>query len=78
MKHNEDDDNDTVLVRVWIIKETPKAILISTLPANMPEARKIWLPRSQMTHISKDPAIEGEFRPANITLKAWLAEQHEL
>ena len=76
-KYN-DDDGETTTVRVFIINETAKAILVSTLPVGDPNARKIWIPKSQMTHISKDIHHEGEFRPANITLRSWLAEQHEL
>lgn len=72
-------NEETVKVRCWLIEEREKAILISMLPPDKNvEHFNIWLPRSQLEHISKEPALSNGWRECIITMPLWLAENKKL
>lgn len=68
-------------VRCWIIEQRDKAIKVSKLPPDRLSTDTmdfIWLPRSQLEHISKDPPLPNGWIPAIITMPEWLAEEKKL
>lgn len=70
--------SETRRVRLWEVRSTEKATEYSTMPKGDPCGRTLWIPRSQVKHVSKDPAKPGEWRPCTVTLEAWLADKEDL
>ena len=73
-----DNDDETRSVRLWAIRRTEKAILFSDFPEGTVGARKIWIPLSQIIHISHDPHEPGEWGPCTVEMTAWIAEKNDL
>jgi len=71
---------ETTKVVLWRISSTEKAYLFSTTPTPVTggEGRRIWLPRSQISHLSGDPHKPTEWQRCTITIPLWLAEKNDL
>lgn len=65
-------------VRLWQVRQTDKAILFETLFGD-PKSRQVWVPRSQMQHISRNaPLVPGGAQECLVTLSEWFAEKENL
>lgn len=71
------EDDDTRKVTLWLLEERPKAYLFSEGPPSAP-GRKFWLPRSQITHVSRDASEPGVSPRCTVTVKEWLLEARGL
>lgn len=60
-------------VVLWEQRRTDKAVLFTTLPDGDPDAREVWIPLSQIDHISKNPSGE-----CLVDIADWLVEKNEL
>lgn len=69
--------NETTKVRLWQIEYRATAIKFSTAPPGG-NGRTLWLPRSQIEHISRDMALQNGWIPATVTLQIWLATKENL
>lgn len=65
---------ETTRERLWEIRSTEKAILFSTMPPGDASAREVWIPRSTIHHVSRDPALPNGWRPCHVDVEAWMAE----
>lgn len=70
--------DETTKIRLWELKRTEKAILFQTMPPGDKTARQIWLPRSQIEHISHDLPLPNGVKPCTVTIPLWLSEKNEL
>lgn len=58
------------------ISGTDKAMLVSMLPKSRdPSPEGVWVPRSQIEHVTRHPEEPGEWRKIEITIPEWLAEK---
>lgn len=69
---------DSRKVVLWLLEERPKARLYSTLPPGEKDAKKIWIPRSQIVSQAKDPHKTGEIPRCIVDIKEWLLEKKGL
>lgn len=69
---------ETIAIRVWQIGGTDAAYLVSSTPKNGRSGRKVWLPRSQIEHVTRQPEVVGEWQECSMTLPLWLAEKKGL
>lgn len=68
---------EMIKVRLWQIGGTTNAYLFSTVNKERTERKEgvqAWVPRSQIEHISRNPARVGEWQEGTVTLPLWLAE----
>lgn len=65
-------------VVLWQIGGTEKAYLFSTMPKGDKTGHSIWLPRSQIKHISREGAKANEWPKCVVEMADWLIEKHEL
>lgn len=66
-------------VRLWQIGATPRAVLFSKVPKERDaHPQGIWLPRSQIQHITRFPPVVGSWQECHVTLPEWLAEKKGL
>lgn len=71
----------TTKVKLWFVgKETANARLYSKLPEsrNPEKSDAVWIPISQIEHVTKYPPVEHEWPVHIITIQDWLAEKHSL
>lgn len=73
-----DDLGPTRKVILWHIRSTDKAHLFTTLPISHPDHKEVWIPRSQIKHVSYDPAKPGEQRRAIVEATEWILEKKGL
>ena len=66
--------DDMRLVRLWQIRATDAAILFSTMPPS-DGGKEVWVPRSLIGHVSRDRELPCGWRPCNVELAAWKAEE---
>jgi hypothetical protein len=59
-------------VRLWQVRQTEKAVLFKT-----PE-REVWVPRSQIKHISRNPPGTGGLTECIVDVAEWFAEKENL
>jgi len=64
-------------VKLWEISSTERAIEFSTLPKG-DGGRTVWVPRSQIRHISRDRSNSGEWPTCLVDVEDWLVEKEEL
>jgi hypothetical protein len=70
---------ETTSIRCWHVGGTPDAMLISTTPKNSNRnGKKIWIPKSQVEHITRQPEKVNEWQEIVITIPEWLAEKKDL
>lgn len=63
-------DDESEVRGLLLIEERPKALLVRQ------GTRDVWLPRSAISHMRKDPIIEGKpHRSIVITIPDWLMEE---
>lgn len=67
----------TVKIRLWIIRETEKALFVSKLPADR-DYEGVWIPRSQCIHLTKQPPQQNGWRDSVIEMEEWIAEAKNL
>lgn len=75
-------------VRLWQVRATEKAYLFETLPPIMadsfgwyrdPKSREVWIPRSQIKHISRNPPLgPGGIQECLVDLSEWFADKEDL
>jgi hypothetical protein len=54
-------------------------MLVSLTPKERdPNPKGIWLPKSQIEHISRTPGLAGEWDEVVLTMPEWLAEKKGL
>lgn len=69
----------TCNIKCWQIGGSPNAMLVSLTPKERdPNPKGIWLPKSQIEHISRTPAKPGEWDEVVLTMPEWLAEKKGL
>jgi len=78
-RNNNDEymSNEPIKIRCWIAGSTDKAYQVSKTPQDRSHIL-VWIPRSQLEHVSKEPAKPGEWQEATITMPLWLAEDKDL
>ena len=57
-------NDSTITLKLWQVSGTDKAYLFSTTPAESREGFKVWIPISQIEHITRRPngcGMEGMF-----------------
>lgn len=69
---------ETTKVRLWQLQARESAIQFSTMPPGDQSGRLIWLPRSQILHVSRDAPLPGGWVPCTVDLPLWLAEARDL
>lgn len=57
---------------------TEKAYPFSTLPQSDPNKRHVWVPKSVIYHISRDPHKPTEWAPCVVEIEDWFAEKENL
>jgi len=62
--------DDMRLVRLWQIRATDAAILFCTMPPG-DGGQEVWIPRSLMGHVSRDPVLPCGWRPCNVEVAEW-------
>jgi hypothetical protein len=68
--------NETIQLRLWQVGGTEKAYLMSTTPKDAHrDGKQVWIPRSQIEHVSRMPASVFEWQECVVTLPLWIAEQ---
>lgn len=66
-------DSTTVKITCYEVGGTPNAMLVSlSAKDETPKRTSAWIPRSQITHISRQPK-PGEWSLVTIELPEWLA-----
>lgn len=66
-------------VKLWEVSSSGKAILFSTLPKSDEGHRTLWIPKSQINHISRDAKISvDEWTPCLVDVADWLVEKESL
>ena len=70
--------SECVKVRLWEIRRTDKARLYSTTPPSSRDGDEVWIPISQIDHVSYQPAVEGEWRECVVTIPEWIADEKGL
>ena len=56
-------------LRMWLIRENDRSILVASA-ASLPK-REIWLPRSLIDRLSKQPQEPNAYQPIEFTLPEW-------
>lgn len=69
---------ETIKVKLWQISKTEKAYLFSKTPNGNRELEKIWIPISQIEHISRQPPSPDGSIECVVTMTEWIAEQKGL
>jgi hypothetical protein len=59
-------------VRLWQVRQTDKAVLFKT-----PD-RDVWVPRSQIKHISRNPPGADGLSECTVDVTEWFAEKESL
>ena len=68
-------------VRLWFTgQETEAARLYCKLPKsrNPEKSDEVWLPLSQIEHVTRYPAKPNEWPEHVVTIPEWLAQNHDL
>ena len=67
-------------VVLWQIKSTEKAYLFRTLPLADKLGKEIWIPISQIKHISREGQLAGGGGEVKciVEVAEWLADKHDL
>lgn len=65
-------------VVLWQIGKTDKAYKFSTLTPGDAGAKDIWIPRSLIHHVSRDPAPEGQAPRCTCEIEEWFLDNKEL
>jgi hypothetical protein len=66
-------------VKLWQAGATEKAYRFSTLPQSDPLKRLVWIPKSQIAHISRTPsAVPGDWPECLVEIEEWLADKDDL
>lgn len=68
---------ETTKVRLWQVRKTDGAILFNTMPPGEP-GKQVWIPRSQIHHVSRDLPLPDGLIPCTVELNLWLANKHGL
>jgi hypothetical protein len=70
----------TTTVKLWRVGGTDKAYLFSTLPKGDSKGRCVWIPRSQISHVSAfgPSSTPSEWQPCVVEVADWLAEKENL
>lgn len=71
------DRDDTVELSLWIVRETPKAVLFAQ-DENEPDDQHIWIPRSTIEHMSKSAPNSKGWRECQVEMQSWIAEDKDL
>ena len=64
-----DSEAETVTMSLWLIHETERARLYSTVPRDVDP--KVWVPISIIEHCRKYPPLPGEPPRHEVTLPDW-------
>lgn len=68
-----------ITLRLWQVHGTDKAYCFSKLPKDKAQQEdQIWIPRSQIEHITRLPAETGQWNECLVKLPEWLAEKKGL
>lgn len=65
-------------ITLWQVASTDKAYLFATLPKSYPKHRTIWIPRSVISHISRNPTPANEWPQCIVDVADWFAEKQDL
>lgn len=66
-------------VRLFEIKRSELAIQFSTTSAKGRDGRTVWLPISQIEHITRRPDPSGgEWKECEVTIPDWLGAKNDL
>lgn len=69
--------SDTIKLRLWQMAATDAAVKFSkTPPDRVPD--EVWIPRSQIEHITRRPAALGVWPECEVTIEEWIAEKKGL
>ena len=69
---------DTRKVILWQVGGTEKAYLFSTFPKGDANAKQIWIPKSLICHISRDPVRPNEWQRCTVEVEEWFLDKNEL
>lgn len=70
---------ETIKLRLFEVEKRDKAILFSKVPDSNRGMNTVWLPRSQIEHITRRPDPNGGKWPeCEVTIPEWLAEEKGL
>jgi len=70
--------NETTRERLWQIRQTEKAIQFSTMPQEDVTARRVWIPRSALHHVSREAPLANGWVPCTVEMDLWIAEREKL
>ena len=66
-------------VVLWEVHRTDKAILYQDDTEINPLAVKVWIPRSLIKHISKDPPVKGSnLIRSTVEIEEWFLDKYNL
>ena len=72
-------DASTVKIRMFLKRESDKALCYVNKPRDLEVTRTEWIPKSMVEHTTKFPPVGGtHYREHEITLPVWLVEQKDL
>jgi hypothetical protein len=69
---------DTVKLRLFHVGGTEMAYFFSTTGKNDREGTRVWVPRSQIEHVTWQSPKVNEWRECVVTMPLWLAENKGL
>jgi hypothetical protein len=69
--------SETRTVKLWQVGITPGAIHFSTMPPGE-NGRKVWIPRSLIPHISREPELTNGWKPCIVEVEDWFLEKQNL
>lgn len=70
-------NDSTITLKLWQVSGTDKAYLFSTTPAESREGFKVWIPVSQIEHITRRPN-GAAWKECEVLLSEWCAKSKGL
>jgi hypothetical protein len=70
--------SEIIKLRLWEIGGTEKAYLFSSTPKDGRDGNKVWIPKSQIEHITRQAPKVNEWRECVVSLPLWIAERNGL
>lgn len=70
-------EDDTVELDLWIVKETAAAVLFALSDVS-PEDELVWIPKSQIEHLSKEAPDKRGWRQCTAEIREWIAQEKGL
>ena len=66
------------IIRLFEVAKTDKAYLFSTTPKSGRDGKQVWVPKSIIEHLHREPPVVGEWKECHVRLPLWFCEKEKL